>query len=239
MSDSSLPDGSALVHFAGPWSRDETRLVHEAAAVAALHGLPAVPQGLGCPWVATKHVFSSFVLYIANHVTARLTLTASDPDGLAKQIRSARARSDDRAPNVFQLVYESEAARPMRSADLRELLRQSREKNQRLGITGVLLFKAGGFIQVLEGDEEAVRSLYATICDDARHEDVETLLTALVTHRVFPDWTMGLENLDRVLEDEEGVNSFLQDGRVPGLRSSLPAVCQALEAFKEREPTGG
>lgn len=139
---------------------------------------------------------------------------------------------------IFQLAYQSEATGPMDGAALRDQLRQARDKNHRLAVTGVLLYKADGFLQVLEGDEETVCALYATIREDPRHEAVETLLAIRAPRRVFPGWSMGLEDLehgpDAMPPSEPGVTSFLETGRLPTDRDPLPDVARALEQFKER-----
>ena len=67
---------------------------------------------------------------------------------------------------IFQLIYRSTAARQLTPNELIELLEQSRAKNARLNITGMLLFHGGCFMQLLEGNETDVRELYATIAAD-------------------------------------------------------------------------
>lgn len=225
-----------LVHFEGPWADEETKSIDRAAAAAESAGLPPSPREGGRPWIATKHVFPSFTLAIASRLNLDGTLTAPDAGALAAQIETAGRRQGDsgEAPSVFQLVYRSEAAQPMGGTELRELLRQARQKNHRLAVTGVLLYKAGGFLQVLEGREETVRALSATIREDPRHDDVETLLTTRAPRRVFPGWSMGLDNLEAVSADEPGVTSFLESGRLPADRDPLPEIGRALEQFKER-----
>jgi uncharacterized membrane protein len=80
-----------------------------------------------------------------------------------------------------------------------------------------------------------VRALYVTVRKDPRHENVEALMTARARHRAFPEWSMGLEDLDQVVpSDEPGVTSFLESGRLPTDREPLPDVARALEQFKER-----
>ncbi len=64
---------------------------------------------------------------------------------------------------MFFLVYVSSATRPFSGEDLRALLATCRKNNAELGVTGMLLYKDGNFMQVLEGDEEAVRGLYEKI----------------------------------------------------------------------------
>jgi hypothetical protein len=77
-----------------------------------------------------------------------------------------------------------------RSAELADLFARARSNNQRRDITGALLVSQEWFVQVLEGDESAVRSLFATIETDPRHEDVELLSTEPAAPRVFARWSM-------------------------------------------------
>ena len=99
---------------------------------------------------------------------------------------------------MFTLVYSSIAVKPLSGSELLDLLEQSRDKNLRLEVTGLLLYKEGSFMQALEGDEEVVRALYATIRKDRRHHHVLTLLATPVAARQFPDWSMGFKNLGDV-----------------------------------------
>ena len=229
-----VDDFGDLVYFEGPWTDEEIKVIRRAAATAEAAGMPPTTPEAGRPWVATKHVFPSFTLAMASRLKLKGTLTAPSAQALVAQIESARHRDAGEASSVFQLAYQSEAARPIDEEALRELLRQAREKNHRLGVTGVLLYKADGFLQVLEGGEQIVRALYATIRTDPRHRAVKTLLTTRTKHRVFPGWSMGLEDLDAVPADEPGITSFLESGRLPTDRDLLPEIACALEQFKER-----
>ncbi len=99
---------------------------------------------------------------------------------------------------MFQLVYVSTAVKPFSANELFEWLAPFRERNARLGITGLLLYKEGSFMQALEGEEAAVRELFATIRADARHHHILILVTLPVPARQFPDWSMGFKNLDQI-----------------------------------------
>ena len=77
---------------------------------------------------------------------------------------------------MFFLVYVSMAQEKMSKEDLLDILAQSREANAKAGITGMLLYKDGNFMQALEGEETAVRALYARICRDPRHRGILTLV---------------------------------------------------------------
>ncbi len=97
---------------------------------------------------------------------------------------------------MFFLVYVSSATRPFSGEDLRALLATCRKNNAELGVTGMLLYKDGNFMQVLEGDEDAVRGLYARIAEDPRHSGEITLQQGFTERRQFPDWSMGFRDLD-------------------------------------------
>jgi len=182
------PRTPALVHFEGAWTATEKNQIRRVAAAAESGALPATAAEAGSPWVATKHRFSSFTLYTASRARFWSVLTAQHAQDLAEQIEAAHRLQNEAedANAILQLVYQSRATTAMGAEALRDLLHEARPKNEASNITGVLLYKAKRFIQVLEGEEAVVRRLYATIKSDARHTEVETLLTTRVRHRVFP-----------------------------------------------------
>lgn len=96
---------------------------------------------------------------------------------------------------MFHLVYASSALQPFTKPELQTLLEQARQKNDKLGVTGMLLYKDGNFMQVLEGEQDAVGKLVETIERDPRHRGVLVLLRGTSEQRLFPDWTMGFRDL--------------------------------------------
>jgi hypothetical protein len=97
---------------------------------------------------------------------------------------------------LFFLVYVSSAVRPFSRVDLEDLLATSRDNNARAGITGMLLYKDGNFMQVLEGEEGPVRALYDKIGDDPRHRGKIVLRQGFTEERQFPGWSMGFRDLE-------------------------------------------
>ncbi len=96
------------------------------------------------------------------------------------------------------------------TADLVSLLKCCRRNNTAAGVTGMLLYKAGNFMQVLEGEEEAVRRLHDKILRDPRHRGIITLTEHMVPERQFGEWSMGFRNLsDAILRELPGYNEFL------------------------------
>lgn len=97
---------------------------------------------------------------------------------------------------LVSVVYSSEQARPFDAPGLRKLLTESRAANQEAGITGMLLYRDGRFIQFLEGPARAVRALLQRIRSDERHIDVRVLLDKPIQVRTFDEWTMGFREID-------------------------------------------
>lgn len=111
---------------------------------------------------------------------------------------------------MFQLLYVSTATKPFNDTDLVVLLKGARQKNARLHINGMLLYKQGKFMQILEGEESAVRKLYAEISQDPRHEKLTVILERECSKSVFRDWSMGFVNLrDELIHTLPGYTHFL------------------------------
>jgi hypothetical protein len=97
---------------------------------------------------------------------------------------------------MISLTYVSTAVEPFTPADLTALLAGCRERNARAGVTGMLLYKDRNFMQVLEGEPDAVRGVHARIERDPRHRGLLTLLQESVDAPQFPDWSMGFRDLE-------------------------------------------
>lgn len=99
---------------------------------------------------------------------------------------------------LVRLVYASRATRALSGQDLVTILRQSREHNQAEGLTGLLCFNDGIFVQVLEGSRELVNARYQRILADGRHSDAILMSYEEIQERRFAGWTMGQVNLSRL-----------------------------------------
>ena len=110
---------------------------------------------------------------------------------------------------MYSLVYVSSAVHPFSKDELRELLKLARVNNEQCSISGLLLYKDGNFMQVLEGHDEDVRDVYAKISRDQRHRGMLTLLQGEVTGRKFPDWSMGFRDLNSTDAKPDGYSEFL------------------------------
>ncbi|QKZ15110.1 BLUF domain-containing protein [Spirosoma sp. KUDC1026] len=95
----------------------------------------------------------------------------------------------------YCITYFSTAVESTSEHDIFDIVEFSRNKNARLGITGVLLYVNGNIVQVLEGQQEAVEGLYKSIQIDPRHTNVRTVISHHIAQRLFDHWFMGYETL--------------------------------------------
>jgi len=127
---------------------------------------------------------------------------------------------------MITVVYVSSAVLLMSPTDLLDLLRNSRERNHVAQITGMLLYRDGNFMQVLEGEERVVDALQERIRRDPRHRGMICLLRQRLAERAFGDWSMGFRNLHELDERERVVRArtlacFARQG--PETAAALPS----------------
>jgi hypothetical protein len=91
---------------------------------------------------------------------------------------------------IFELVYHSIAADKLTKKDILDILNTAHKFNKEHHLTGCLLYHNNEFLQILEGEEEVVRNLYASITGDERHHDLVLLATGYKKERYFDNWTM-------------------------------------------------
>jgi Sensors of blue-light using FAD len=98
------------------------------------------------------------------------------------------------------LVYMSHAGNVFKKRDERQKLKiHAQTENAKRGITGMLIYCEGLFLQVLEGEAEAVNRLYSSIFADPRHTGVELLCQQEITSRLYHNWAMGYIDSDTTL----------------------------------------
>jgi hypothetical protein len=113
---------------------------------------------------------------------------------------------------MLSLIYVSTSVKLLSNEELLDILKVSRENNESRDITGMLLYKGGNFMQVLEGPDEAVNTLFEKIKDDPRHKDVFVISREQISARQFPAWEMAFQNLDNPeIKNEPGYSQFLHD----------------------------
>jgi hypothetical protein len=98
---------------------------------------------------------------------------------------------------LVRLLYASRAIDSNPDA-IEAILNQSRNYNPTCGITGILCYGGGIFLQAIEGGRMPVSELYGHIQRDNRHKDVVLLHYEEITERRFGGWTMGQVNMSKI-----------------------------------------
>jgi len=97
---------------------------------------------------------------------------------------------------LTRLIYHSEnhlgAVDGKMIAELNAIMDAANRNNQRDGLTGALLFDTLWFVQILEGEREAVSKAFCRIARDERHDAVTLIDVSPAEQRLFANWWMGL-----------------------------------------------
>lgn len=134
---------------------------------------------------------------------------------------------------MYELVYNS-VADPLdiAEADLMDILAASRQHNRLRGITGFLLYHRGEFVQLLEGERDAVRQVYFDyIVRDPRHTNVNLCWEFEIERRGFPDWSMAFYRPDQKMYGKDARLDGYIDGGVAALGLSGPSSTGRLLLF--------
>lgn len=99
---------------------------------------------------------------------------------------------------LVRLLYASRASQPNPASDVDDIVATSHAANARHGVTGVLCYGNGVYLQVLEGSREAVSRLFMNIARDPRHHDILLLHFHEVNEREFSGWSMGCVSTARI-----------------------------------------
>ena len=108
---------------------------------------------------------------------------------------------------MHHIIYLSWATAPFTNAQLQSLLALARRRNAELAVTGILLYGNERFVQVLEGEQEVVKELYAHIRQDARHDNFITFADKPILQRSFKDWAMAFQPV--AAQQFDGVVGYL------------------------------
>lgn len=117
------------------------------------------------------------------------------------------------------VVYVSAAARLMSEGELISLLEVCRERNEAEGLTGMLLYKDGSFMQALEGEAGPLERTCDRIRRDPRHGGLVFLRDGEIAERSFAGWAMGFRSVDS--DELEKVPGF---ARLSGETFTSPAI---------------
>jgi uncharacterized membrane protein (DUF373 family) len=130
----------------------------------------------------------------------------------------------------------------MSTQELLDLLKECRESNAGRGVTGMLLYGNGTFLQVLEGDEKVIDDLVEKIRKDRRHTNLQILHRISIKHRQYSDWSMGFKRVsNKELRQIDGLRDFGETDFNADYLTQHGAVVESLmDHFrKERSKTIG
>jgi hypothetical protein len=134
---------------------------------------------------------------------------------------------------MHHIIYLSQATRSLSDDELAKLLTQAREDNTRQGITGALVYGAGQFMQIIEGEEAALAMLYAKLLQDGRHGQVFKFADKPIAQRSFADWSMAFRPLSA--EQFAELAGYLTPEQLnlqaPGLSATDGMLLQMMKTF--------
>jgi hypothetical protein len=138
---------------------------------------------------------------------------------------------------MLQIVYTSTASHEFSAADIERLLAGARARNKAIGVTGMLLFHDGTFLQALEGEQRAVNEVFASIQSDARHRHIAVLHRGPgYEQRVFGDWPLGFADFGGAADLLRGFMSLNERARIEDLdrarAMALLAACGGEDIIK-------
>jgi hypothetical protein len=96
---------------------------------------------------------------------------------------------------MIRLIYVSTCPPDLSLEDVEGIVKVAQTWNANQGISGMLCWSGEFFLQCLEGERSVVSQLFAKICKDSRHTNIEILIAAPTNVRWFGQWGMGYSRL--------------------------------------------
>jgi len=93
---------------------------------------------------------------------------------------------------------------------LSNIVSSSRQYNPKFEITGIISYREGQYLQVLEGPYLEVDKLMAKIAADPRHDDIWVFLDKQITERSFPNWGVSVFDF---LDQEVLFDTFIENNK--------------------------
>ena len=132
-----------------------------------------------------------------------------------------------------QFFYVSSARANLKYEEILHIVAKAREYNSAHGITGVLLYKGGIFLQLLEGEDSELRKvLTEKIKPDAKHSNMIEIFNVSAQERMFKDWSMGFCEMSDL--DVKMINEILSWNKLITAAKEIDnhLILRMLERFK-------
>ena len=92
---------------------------------------------------------------------------------------------------LYTIIYISRATEEVTSETLEDILKSS-SNNPSIGVSGMLIYKDGEFMQALKARKDTVQILMDKISKDKRHDEILILSKKAIPHRYFKKLEHGL-----------------------------------------------
>ncbi len=136
---------------------------------------------------------------------------------------------------MISSIYISQAVGEPSEDDLFDLLEQCRRNNVKKGLSGMLMYGDGTYLQCLEGEPADVDELLKTIDADPRHTAVKILRRVPITSRQFTDWSMGFERVtEKSFADTSGLSHLGLGAYSPEYLENNPEMVDTLLRWAAR-----
>ncbi len=117
---------------------------------------------------------------------------------------------------MVELIYQSLSTRELSTQELISLTNAYRSANERYEITGVLIYHNRTFVQLLEGEEQAINNLFDNIKKDPLNTNVKLSWKSEIEERGFSEWSMAFIDLSSTCSNIKGYSNYLTEGILTG-----------------------
>ena len=94
---------------------------------------------------------------------------------------------------LHEFVYKSISVPvELDGAQIEGIVSNAQKNNSEYGVTGMLIYLNGEFLQILEGLKDSVEYVYTkNIAIDKKHSEIKILYSGVIHKRSFQKWSMG------------------------------------------------
>ncbi|MFM8556229.1 MAG: BLUF domain-containing protein [Betaproteobacteria bacterium] len=130
---------------------------------------------------------------------------------------------------MLRVTYLSRESDTFSARALIDLLEHCKLRNPAQGVTGMLIYANGTFLQTLEGETNTVETLLGKIERDGRHRDFQVIKRESTATRLYENWSMGFERLtEAALQDVPALRAFQLENFNPEFLSVHPTIVENL-----------
>lgn len=127
------------------------------------------------------------------------------------------------------IVYVSTVTQEMESNEIKDILNNSKEWNNKNGITGLLLFSGGNFFQIIEGEKDMISELFQEIKSDKRHHNIIQIFGKEIHKEAYDGYDSDYVSEDSDIDPEQ-FQHYLNQIKVLD-KNTQKAVENILKAF--------